>query len=93
MNTDLNTLVNTLREIAYDAGCALLFPVDSETTRCYAGRYNRAFRQLCELAPRVSETVTLLPDDANAVSIRIAARAAATQAKRNLTNCFHRLAA
>ena len=93
MNTDLNTLVDTLREIAYDAGCALLFPVDPETTRRYAGRYNQAFRQLCQLAPRMTESATLLPDDANAGSIRIAARAAVAQAQHNLTNCFHRLAA
>ena len=93
MTTDLNNLVDTLREIAYDAGCALLFPVDPDTTRRYADRYNCAFRQLRELAPRPTASAVPLPNDATAGSIRIAARAAVAQAQGSITNCFHRIAA
>ena len=93
MNQDLNILVDTLREIAYDAGCALLFPVDADTTRRYADRYNCAFRQLRELAPRLASAATPLPADATAGSIRIAARAAVAHAQGSPTNCFHRIAA
>ncbi len=93
MNQNLNTLVDTLREIAYDAGCALLFPVDADTTRRYAARYNCAFRQLRELAPRLTASAAPLPADATAGSIRIAARAAAAHAQGRLTTCFHRIAA
>ena len=93
MNTDLNTLVDTLREIAYDAGCALLFPVDTDTTRCYAARYNPAYRPLGELAPRLTPSVTPLQEDATAGAIRMAARAAVAHAQRATPPCFHRIAA
>ena len=91
MNQDLNNLVDTLRKIAYDAGFALLFPVDSDTTQRYADRYNCAFGQLRQLAPHL--TTAPLPNDATAGGIRIAARTAVAQAQGSITNCFHRIAA
>lgn len=93
MNQDLNNLVDTLRKIAYDAGFALLFPVDSDTTQRYADRYNCAFRQLRQLAPHLTASTAPLPNDATAGSIRIAARTAVAQAQGSITNCFHRIAA
>ena len=93
MNTDLNTLVDTLREIAYDAGCALLFPVDTDTTKCYADRYNCACRQLRTLAPCLTASVMPLSEDASAGTIRMAARTAAAHAQGATNPCFHRIAA
>lgn len=93
MKKDLTPLVNTLREIAYDAGCALLLPVDADTTRRYAARYNTTSRQLGEAAPWLAASVAPLPGDATAGAIRIAARAAVARAGCNPMNCYHRLAA
>ena len=93
MSRDLTTLVDALREIAHEAGCALLFPVDADTTRRYAARYNCLHGQLCACAPRLTSTVKPLPADASAGSIRIAARAAAAYALNTTPTCCHRIAA
>lgn len=93
MNRDLTNLVDTLREIAYDAGRALLFPVDADTTRRYAARYNGVYGQLCKHTPRVASALTPLSEDASVGCIRIAARAAAAYAQETTPTCCHRLAA
>ena len=94
MKKDLTNLVETLRGIAYDAGYALLFPVDSTTTRCYADRYNCAYRQLRAMAPGLATSIRPLPEDATAGAIRIAARAAVEHAQHvTTTRCFQRIAA
>ena len=77
MTRDLTNLIETLREIAYDAGRALLFPVDADTTRRYAAQYNCAYGQLCECTPYLASVITLLPEDASPGTIRMAARTAA----------------
>ena len=93
MNRDLTNLVDALREIAYEAGRALLFPVDADTTRCYAARYNCVYGQLRERTPCLTSNVKPLPEDASPGSIRIAARAAAAYAQDTTLLCCHKLAA
>ena len=93
MTRDLTTLVDALREIAHEAGCALLFPVDTDTTRRYAARYNCVYGQLRVYTPGLNATVQPLPEDASPASIRIAARAAAAYAQNTTTTCCHRIAA
>jgi len=94
MNRDLTILADTLQEIAYDAGCALLAPVDTTTTRRYAARYNDVYRRLCTTAPCIITVASPLPEDATPGSIRIAARAAATYARETpVPRCTHRIVA
>ncbi len=93
MNRDLTNLVDALREIAYEAGRALLIPVDADTTRRYAAQYNCVYGQLCERTPCLTSNVKLLPEDASPGSIRIAARTAAAYAQDTTLPCCHRIAA
>ncbi len=93
MTNDMNGLVNTLHEIAFDAGYALLCSVDSTTTQRYADRYNRAYRQLRTIAPALTTSLKPVPANATVGSIRIAARTAATLAQHIPTRCFNRIAA
>ena len=93
MNRNLTNLVDALREIAYEAGCALLFPVDADATRRYAARYNCVYGQLCQCTPCLASAVKALPEDASAGTIRMAARAAAAYATDTTSTCCHRIAA
>ena len=93
MKNDMDSLVNTLREIAFDAGYALLYPADTATTRRYADRYNCVYRQLRVAAPALTTCVKPVSADASAGSIRIAARNAAALAQHLPTPCFQRIAA
>ena len=93
MKNDTNYLVDTLREIAYDAGYALLCPVDSVTTQRYADRYNKAYHELRALAPYLTACVKPVPADATVGCIRMAARDAASHAQSLPTPCFQRIAA
>ena len=93
MNRDLTNLVDALHEIAYEAGRALLFSVDTDTTRRYAAQYNWVYGKLCERTPCLTANVMPLPEDASSGSIRIAARAAAAYAQDTTLSCCHKLAA
>lgn len=93
MQTELTPLVDALSEVAYDAGCALLFPVDAPTTQRYAARYNGLCRQLCRMIPCLESACPHLPEDATAGTIRITARAVAAYVQETATPCLHRIAA
>ena len=93
MNRDLTNLVDALREIAYEAGRALLFSVDTDTTRRYAAQYNWVYGKLCERTPCLRSNIKPLPEDASPGSIRIAARAAAAYAQNTTLPCCHKIAA
>ncbi len=93
MNRDLTNLADALHQIAYDAGRALLFPVDADTTRRFAAEYNWVYRQLREHTPSLASAVLPLSEDASPGSIRIAARTAAAYAQDTTVSCCHKLAA
>ena len=93
MNRDLTNLTDALNQIAYDAGRALLFPVDANTTRRFAAEYNWVYRQLRERTPSLASAVMPLSEDASPGSIRIAARTAASYTQDTTVSCYHRIAA
>ncbi len=93
MNRDRTNLADALHQIAYDAGRALLFPVDADTTRRFAAEYNSVYGQLCQRTPSLASAVLPLSEDASPGSIRIAARTAASYAQDTTVSCYHRMAA
>ncbi|MFQ5569041.1 MAG: hypothetical protein ACE5G0_05165 [Rhodothermales bacterium] len=94
MKAEQTHLVNVLRQIAYDAGCALLGSAEPETTRRCAARYNRVCARLRQLDPTITSVCACLPEDASPGSVRMAARTAALRAEDAFTgSLITRLAA
>ena len=94
MSTDKKVLAQTLRQIAYDAGCALLDHADPETTRGCAAHYNRVCTRLRRLHPSLTSPCPCLPENASPGRIRMAARDAALYVERTISSHhFIRLAA
>jgi hypothetical protein len=70
-------LAALLHQIAYDAGCALLYRGPTETARFCTDQYNRIRARIAELAPDLAALFGPLPANATAGQVRIVARALA----------------
>lgn len=77
MNRDLTALAQPLRQIAYNAGLAVLSTMDAETIRFYTMQYNYIRRQLVKRHPMVASVSRSLETDAAPGDLRLAARALA----------------
>lgn len=75
MKRDIKKLDAVLRQIAHDAGHALLCRGDPDVARFCAAQYNRIYARLSELDPELTAPFGPLSDDATAGEIRIVARA------------------
>lgn len=84
MNTAYIDLAQTLRQIAYETGLALLLRADANTVRRYANQYHDTRQHLLALLPDAALFCMPLPADASAGSIRLAARTAAAYVERLL---------
>ena len=84
MERDLERLENVLRQIAHDAGCALLYKNPRENIVLCIARYNRVHARVQELTPVIASRVAFLPDDASAGEVRIASRALAAYIAEHL---------
>jgi len=75
MEDEVRKLVRVLREVATDAGYAIVAEegADDIVKHC-CERYARIYDRLSELIPAFKRYVEPLPADASAASIRIAAR-------------------
>lgn len=78
MKREANKLAAVLRQIAYDAGHALLCRGDPEITRFCVAQYNRIHARLRELDLDLAAPFGPLADDAGAGEVRIVARALST---------------
>ena len=77
MKQEVRKLTVVLRQIAHDAGQALLCRGDPEIARFCAAQYNRIHARLNELDPELAAPFGPLAADADAGEIRIVARALA----------------
>ena len=84
MNTTYTNLAQTLRQIAFETGLALLLGADADTVQRYATQYHDTCQQLLTLMPDAAPFCPPLPADASAGSIRLAARTAAAYVERLL---------
>ena len=73
----MTRLAAVLRQVAYDAGCALLGYADRDSLRYCTAQYNRVRAQLGSLDPAFTMYFGRLPEDAPAGEVRILARALA----------------
>ena len=75
MEDEIRKLVRVLREVATDAGYAIVAEegADDIVQHCHQ-RYERIYGRLSELIPAFKRYVEPLPEDASAASIRIASR-------------------
>jgi hypothetical protein len=74
MHNETAKLINVLRRIARAAGYANWVKSDADATRFCAKQYNRVLTRLNELEPNIKGLFALLPEDASADVIRMAAR-------------------
>ena len=87
MNDDLCPYIDTLRRVAFDAGCVLLGDASSDTARRCIARYNGVRSRLLRQAPGVARHVEALPRDATAGAIRLTARDAAMHLRQATASC------
>ena len=81
MKQEVKKLDAVLRQIAHDAGQALLCRGDPDVVRFCAAQYNRVYARLRELDAELTAPFGPLPDDATAGETRIVARALAAYIK------------
>ena len=77
MKRDVKILTAVLRQIAHDAGYALLCRGGPEVARFCTAQYNRILARLNELDPALTTPFGPLPEDALAGEVRVVARALA----------------
>lgn len=77
MKPEVKKLAAALRQIAHDAGHALLCRGDLEVARFCVAQYNRIYARLSELDPDLTAPFGSLPEDALAGEVRVVARALA----------------
>ena len=87
MDQELKTLVETLQDVAYQAGYALLNPERSDRLEEASSRLRCACRRLRAFYPSVACLCTL-PEDASPGDVRLAARDAATFVRRMHTTSY-----
>jgi hypothetical protein len=77
MDREVVRLTRVLREIAHDAGFAMIYRSSPEAAAFCAGQYNRVVCRLQELHGEAFAALPHLPPEASPARIRMAARDAA----------------
>ena len=75
MERDLEQMARVLRQVAHDAGCALLGRRDAEALRFCIDQYNRIRTRLGTIDTAYTTLFGRLPADAHPGDVRILARA------------------
>lgn len=84
MEQELARLARVLRQIAHDAGCALLYKADPKSVQFCVAQYNNIIARLGELDETVGTIFSPLEEDVTFGQVRMAARSVASYLKDSL---------